>query len=137
MLNSFWKRRTIRNNRQATGDKNIITYLPFYTDLASLRPVDYRIPEDLIDLEENLDAKVREIIDLTGIDDLNSGALYDKHIDSIVETAREDVNKQRADHMHIIAEIRSIEMTRLEETALIKKVLEARIGIGKEVSDHE
>ncbi len=128
--------KTIHKNRQATGEHDIETYLPFYTDLASLRPVDYRMSPAMINLKENLDANVKEILDQTGLDDLNSGEFYDQHIDHIVEIACDELCRQREDHMHIITEIRSIETTRLDEIELIRKALETRLGI-KEVKINE
>lgn len=126
--------KTIYKNRQATGEHDIETYLPFYTDLASLRPVDYRMPPAMINLEQNLDAKVKEILEQTGLDDLNSGEFYDQHIDHIVKIACDELRRQREDHMHIITEIRSIEATRLDEIKLIRKAYESWLS-DKEVQE--
>lgn len=117
MLNFRNKKKIIKNknNRTATDEHDIVMLLPFYTDLGSLRPVDYRMPPVLVDFYTNLDDTVNALLARTNFDDLNDGSFYDKHIDKILEITKDDLYKQKQSHIHVIAEIRSIEQTRLHE----------------------
>lgn len=114
MLN-FRLKKKIHNNRMATEEHDVAKFLPFYTDLGSLRPVDYDMPIILSNMYNNLDGEVNEILAKTGFDDLNNGSFYDMHIDKVLAIAKDELYKQRESHLHVIKEIRSIEHTRLEE----------------------
>lgn len=97
------------NEKMKTQEYDRPGRLEFWTSRGGVRPVDYVLPAVVENLINNIEKETDEFLRSAKVDEYNNGSFFDEYIEAIIELGQNNLDKQFAEHEHIIEGIRSIE----------------------------
>ena len=115
------------NSRVVSEDYNAASRMPYLTDLGGVSPLDYKILDGIGNLPRVVAQMADEPLSNVEFDQFNDGSFLDEYIDLYVGLARNDLERQRIHHGHVIDGLKMIEESRMIHDAQMQKLLEKEL----------
>ena len=121
------KRLFKENSKVFSEDFDASSRMPYLTDLGGASPVDYKIWEGIGYLPKLAAQMADDILSNVEPDQFNDGSFLDEYIDRYIGLARNDLERQRIHHGHVIEGLKMIEESRMIYDAQLQELLEKEL----------
>jgi hypothetical protein len=112
------------DSRKVSEDFNVPSKMPYITDLGGVTPLDYQLMKGLENLPRAVAEMSEEMLENIQFDEYNDGSFLDQYIDLYIGLAKNDLERQRIHHAHVIEGLKIIEDSRLLYYARLRRLAE-------------
>lgn len=116
--------RLSNDSRKVSEDFNVPSRMPYITDLGGVTPLDYGLMKGLENLPRAVAEISEEMLENIQFDEYNDGSYLDEYIDLYIGLAKNDLERQRIHHAHVIEGLKIIEESRLLFYARLRRLVE-------------